>query len=725
MTMSKPAQTQDARGPSRRTLLQAGGAASGSLLLGFHATAAAAAAAPVNGQFAPNAFIRINNQGVVTLIMSQQEMGQGIYTALSQLLADELDADFSKVRFEASPPDDMLYGSPRSHRQSTGGSTSIVNFYTHLRKAGAAGRAMLVQAAASGWKVDPATCRTANGVVYHDASQRQAAYGALAARAGRLKAPADPPLKAEKDLKLIGKPVKRLDTPDKVNGKAVYGIDVMAGKVKVATMRASPVVGGKVRSVDDSRAKLIPGVRQIVVLDDMVAVVGDNMWVAKKGLDALGIVWNDGPNAKINSAQLLRDLRRASQRKGAVAEKAGDPDKALAKNIYQTAYETQNLSHAPMEPLNATVHVTPGGCEIWMGTQVQTRAQATAAKELGIPQDKVILHNHMLGGAFGRRLDVDMVTKAVRIAKQVDGPVKVVWTREEDTRQDMYRPARRNIMKGSVENGRITGWVHHITSPSVQVRMSGRQPKDGVDGGSIDGATELVYDIPNWRVEFVHHESPGVNVGYWRGVGPNNTVFAIESFVDELAKRARKDPVQFRLGMLGKNPRMAACLKLAAAKSNWGAQLGRRVGQGVSIQHVFGSYIATVAEVEVDGDGQVKVRRYTSAIDCGSVVNPDIVKQQVEGGLLFGLTAALYGDITFENGRVQQSNFHDYRALRINETPQIEVHLIRNNEKPGGVGEPGVTCAAPSLLNAIDDSTGIRLRRLPIDRDILAGRKKA
>lgn len=723
--MSKLAETEDTQSLSRRTLLQVGAGAGGGLMLGFHTTMAQAAAAPINGQFAPNAFIRINNQGVVTLIMSQQEMGQGIYTALSQLLADELDADFAKVRFEASPPDDILYGSPRSQRQSTGGSTSIVNFYTHLRKAGAAARAMLVQAAATGWRVDPASCRTANGVVYHDASQRQATYGALAARAGRLKPPADPPLKAEKDLKLIGKPVKRLDTPDKVNGKAVYGIDVMAGKVKVATMRASPVVGGKLRSVDDSRAKLIPGVRQILALDDMVAVVGDNMWAAKKGLDALGIVWNDGPNGKVNSAQLLNDLRRASQRKGAVAEKAGDPDKALAKNIYQTAYETQHLSHAPMEPLNATVHVKPGGCEIWMGTQVQTRAQATAAKELGIPPEKVILHNHMLGGAFGRRLDVDMVTKAVRIAKQVDGPVKVIWTREEDTRQDMYRPARRNILKGSVENGRITGWVHHITSPSVQVRMSGRQPRNGVDGGSVDGATELVYDIPNWRVEFVHHESPGVNVGYWRGVGPNNTIFAIECFVDELARRARKDPVQFRLGMLGKNPRMAACLKLAAEKSNWGAPLGKRIGRGVGIQHVFGSYMATVAEVEVDSGGQVKVRRYTCAIDCGAVVNPDIVKQQVEGGLLFGLSAALHGDITFANGRVQQSNFHDYRVLRIHETPRIDVHLIRNNEKPGGVGEPGTTAAAPALINALDDATGIRLRRLPIDRDVLAGRKKA
>jgi isoquinoline 1-oxidoreductase beta subunit len=708
--------------PSRRAVLTAGAAAGGGLLLGFNLPAEGA----VPAAFQPNAFIRMDPSGRVTLTMPQQEMGQGIYTALAQLLADEMDVPFSAVSVEAAPPNDLLYGSPKSHVQSTGGSQSIRTFYLPMRKAGASARTMLVQAAALGWKVDAATCRTADGAVLHEATGRRIAYAALARQAAKLKPPTDAPLKAAKDLKLIGRSVRRLDTPDKVTGKAVYGIDLMPGKVKVAALMAAPVVGGRLVRVETARAMATPGVRQVVVLDDLVAVVADHTWAATQGLAALAITWNDGPNATMNSAQIWRELRATSARKGAVAHMEGDVDKALSRGErLDAAYELPLLAHAPMEPLNCTVHVRPGGCEIWMGTQVQTRAQTAAAKALGLPPEKVVLHNYMLGGAFGRRLDVDMVTKAVRIGQKVDGPVKVLWTREEDMRQDVYRPAYRNVMAASLERGKIVGWTHKIAAGSVAARMSGKPPKGGVDRGSVDGAVEMPYSIPNRRVEYVQAEPRAVRLGYWRGVGPNNTIFAIESFVDELAHKAGQDPVAFRLAMLDSSPRLGACLKLAAQKAGWGGALPRGVGRGVCVQNVFGSYMATVCEVEVDGDGDLRVRRYVTAVDAGSIVNPDTVVAQIEGGLMFGLSAALYGDITVDRGRVVQSNFNNYRVLRITEAPPVAVHLIRSGAPPGGIGEPGTTAAAPSLANAIHAATGVRLRRLPVDRDVLAGRKKA
>ena len=707
--------------PSRRAVITASAAAGGGLLLGFQPVQAAQARG-----FAPNAFIRIDPRGVVTLTMPQQEMGQGIYTSLAQLLADELDAPLSQVALEAAPPSDALYASPRGRMQMTGGSNSIRGFYAHLRKAGATARAMLVQAAADSWKVAPATCRTADGWVIHDPSGRKLAYGALSTRAASVKPPQAPPLKAAKDLKLIGKPVPRLDTPDKVTGKAVYGIDVALPGMKVAALMAAPVVGGRVRNVDSTAAQAMPGVRQIVVLDDLVAVVADHTWAAKKGLSALKVAWHDGPNGTMNSQRIWQELRIASRRRGAVASDEGDVDKALSEGRrYEADYELPFLAHAPMEPLSCTVEITPGRCEIWTGTQTQTRAQKAAAEAAGVSPDKVTFHNYMLGGAFGRRLDTDMIVKAVRIAREVKGPVKVVWSREEDMRQDMYRPAYRNLMSASLSKGRITGWTHKIAAGSVSARMSGKPLKDGLDRGSVDGATEIPYDIANRRVEYVQAEPRALRLGYWRGVGPNNTIFAIESFVDELAGKAKRDPVAFRLAMLDKAPRLKAALQLAATKSGWGGALPKRVGRGVAVHDVFGAFMATVAEVEVDEDGALDVRRFVCAVDCGTIVNPDTVIAQVEGGVLFGLAAALYGDITVERGRVQQANFNDYRVLRINEAPPVEVHLIRNGADPGGIGEPGTTAAAPSLVNAIAAASGVRLRRLPIDKDVLAGRKKA
>ena len=711
---------------SRRAFLQASGAAGGALLLGFHLPLASAANAQAREPFAPNAFIRIDRKGKVTLIMPQVEMGQGIYTAVAMILAEELDVTLDEVRLEHAPPSDALYGNPFFRIQVTGNSNSVRAFWTPLRAAGAGARAVLVEAAARRWRTDPNACRTDGGKVIHPASGRTLAYAALVEEAGRLTPPREPQLKAVADFKLIGKPLKRLDTPEKVNGKAVYGIDVLPPGVKFATLLACPVFGGKVGHVDDSKAKQVPGVRQIVALEDLLAVVGDHMWAAKQGLAALQITWDEGANAHVTSEQVWEQLRAASEKTGAIAKTAGDVTKGLASGErLEAAYEVPFLAHATMEPLNCTVHLKPDSCEIWVGSQVLSRVQAVAAQLTGLPLDKVTVHNHLIGGGFGRRLEVDYVAKAVRIAKHVDGPVKVVWSREEDIGQGIYRPVYRDRLAASLANGRIVGWSHRITGSSIIARWLPPAFQKGIDIDAVDSAADIPYDIPNLQVEYVRDEPPAVPTGFWRGVGPNNNVFAVESFIDELAKKAGRDPLDFRRDMLAKAPRLRAALELAASKAGWGTALPARAGRGIAAQGAFGSYIATVAEVEVDNNGDVHVQRIVTAVDTGIVVNPDTVVAQLQGGLIFGLTAALYGQITIDKGRVQQSNFHDYRMLRIHEVPKIEVHLIQSGEAPGGIGETGTTAAPPALGNAIYAATGIRLRRLPIDRDVLAGRKPA
>jgi len=710
-------------GLTRRGFLQAGLAAGGALVVGFHLPLArgAQAAKPV---FAPNAFIRIDPHGKVTLIMPQVEMGQGIYTSVAMILADELDADFDQVTLEAAPPDDKLYGNPTFGIQVTGNSNSVRAFWLPLRKAAAGARVILVQAASQQWKVEPASIHTEKGAAIHEASGRKLAYAALIDRAQGLTPPKDPPLKDVKDFKLIGNPFKRFDTPDKVNGKVVYGIDAMPPGVKFATLAACPVFGGTVAHVDDAKAKSLPGVRQVIVLKDFVAVVGDHMWAAKQGLSALDITWNEGPHAAVSSDDVWKQLRAASKTEGAVAKSTGDFAKGLTEgDLLEAAYELPFLAHATMEPMNCTVHVTPTTCEVWVGSQVLSRAQAIAAKVTGLPLDKVTVHNHLIGGGFGRRLEVDMVDSAVQIAKQVDGPVKVVWTREEDIQHDIYRPVYRDTLSATVSKGRIVGWKHRITGSAVIARWLPPAFQKGIDIDAIDSGADIPYDIPNLRVEYVRDEPPAVPTGFWRGVGPNNNVFAIESFMDELAKKSNKDPVAFRRDLLGNSPRLKAALELAAAKAGWGTPLPARTGRGIALQVAFGSFIATVAEAEVDANGEVRVRRMVSAVDTGIVVNPDTVVAQLQGGLIFGLTAALYGNITIHKGRVQQSNFNDYRMLRINEIPQIEVHLIKSAEAPGGIGETGATAAPPALGNALFAATGIRLRRLPIDQDVLSGKK--
>jgi isoquinoline 1-oxidoreductase subunit beta len=577
---------------SRRLLLNGGLAAGFMLPFRLPLRAADEMDYPANGagDFAPNAFIRIDHCGRTTLTMPQVEMGQGIYTAISQVLADELDADFAKVALEHAPPDDALYGNPLFRIQVTGNSNSIRAFWKPLRTAGAAVRAMLVRAAADQWQVDPAGCTAASGTVTHRASGRTLSYGELADAAGRLPVPPSPSLKDLKDFTLIGKPLKRLDTPGKSDGSVIYGIDVMLPGMKFATLAQSPVFGGRIKHVDDSAAKAVPGVRQVVVLDDLVAVVGDHMWAAKKGLDALAITWDEGPHAQLTSAAIWAELRAASKKEGVIAKSVGDVGKGLSQGErFEGEYELPFLAHAPMEPLNCTVRLTPDACEVWTGTQVMTRVQQVAGKAARLPLDKVTVHNHLLGGGFGSRLEADMVDSAVRIAKKVDTPIKVVRTREEDIQHDVYRPAYRDVISASLSGGRIVAWKYRVSGSSVMARWLPPAFQNGIDIDAVDSAVDIPYDIPNLQVEYMRAEPPGVTTGFWRGVGPNNNVFAIECFIDELARKAGADPIAFRRGMLDKTPRLKAALDLVAQKSGWGGPLPARAGRGVSVQPSFGS----------------------------------------------------------------------------------------------------------------------------------------
>jgi isoquinoline 1-oxidoreductase beta subunit len=704
---------------SRRCLLGAGGGTV--LLIAIPMTAEPSAAAAGAATFVPDAFIRIDPTGVVTLIMPQVEMGQGVYTSISAILAEELDAAWATVRVDHAPPNEKLYVNPMLGVQATGNSNSIRGFWRPLRKAGAAARAVLVEAAAKRWGVSASACHTENSEVIHAESGRRIGYGALVASAAKLPLPMEPPLKDPRAFKLIGKPLKRLDTPDKVNGRVVYGIDALPAGVQFATLQQSPVRGGKVVRVEAAKAMAVPGVRQVVVLDDLMAVVGDHMWAAKSGLEALAPVWDDGPNGAVSSEQIWSQLRAASERDGAVAKNVGDASRVFSEGDAITqAYEEPLLAHATMEPLNCTVHVMPGRAEVWIGTQVMTRVQQAVAAATALPADHVTVHQHLLGGGFGRRLEPDMAFAAARIALHVEGPVKVVWTREEDVRHDIYRPAYRDVLSAKLADGRIVAWKHKVAGSAVVARWLPQAYTNDVDFDGVDSAVDQPYDIPVQRVEFVREEPPGIVTGFWRGVGPNNNVFAVESFIDELARHTGEDPLAFRRKHLTKTPRLLAALDLVAEKAMWGERLPPRCGRGVAVQPSFGSFIATVVEAEVDEAGEVRLRRISAAVDAGLIVNPDTVVAQLQGGLIFGLSAALYGEITLRKGRVQQSNFHDYRVMRMNQIPPIDVHLIRNGEPPGGIGETGTTAAIPALRNAIYSATGVALRRMPIDRRLLA-----
>jgi isoquinoline 1-oxidoreductase beta subunit len=643
-------------------------------------------------------------------------MGQGTYTSLPMLIAEELEVDLKQVNVEHAPPNDGLYSNRAIGFQVTGGSTSVRAFWEPLCRAGATARVMLISAAALKWRVDTSSCHAENGQVVHAPTGRRLAYKNLVDQAAMLPTPDNVALKDPKDYRLIGTPAKRLDAPDKVNGKATFGIDAKVPGMKVAAVAACPVIGGKVARVDDSKAKAVKGVLRTIQLANAVAVVADHMGAARKGLAALDIVW-EGGNAHFSTDRLAVQLANAANKPAVIAKQAGDVAKAMkiAAQTVEAVYQLPMLAHATMEPINCTARIHEGGCDVWVGTQVAARAQAAAAAAAGLPLEKVRVHNHLLGGGFGRRLEVDYVTQAVQIARQVEHPVKVVWSREEDIQHDIYRPYYYDrLAAGLDEKGMPIAWRHRVVGSSILARWAPPAFVNGLDSDAVEGATGP-YAFPNLLVDYVRHEPPeGLTTGWWRGVGMTHNAFMVEGFIDELAAAAKKDPVDYRRALLGEDRRARGVLDLAAAKSDWSQALPEGSGRGVALIFGFGSYVAQVAEVDVAKDGRVRVRRVVCAVDCGKAVNPDTIKAQMEGGIIFGITAALYGEITFKDGRVEQGNFDSYQMLRINEAPRIEVFLVESDAAPGGIGEPGTSAVAPAVVNAIFAATGKRLRALPI-----------
>lgn len=677
--------------------------------------------------FAPGAFIRIGADGAIVLILPNVEMGQGVYTGEAALIAEELEVDLDQVLLQPAPPDETLYKQPLLQFQGTGGSTSIRGAWEPLRKAGAQARMMLIAAGEAQLGAPPGTCVARNGSVVHEPSGRALTYGALAEAAARLKPPEEIPLKPLSSFRYIGRPIHRLDTPSKANGSALYGADAVAPGMKHAAVANCPVLGGRLGRVDEAAALSTPGVIQVVRLPNAVAVVADNTWAAMKGLSALEPVWEEGSNARLSSAALwssMLETHRAGP--AAVAVSRGDVRQAWdsAGVRVSAVYRQPLLCHAPMEPMAALVHCRPGGeVEIWCGTQVPSRAQAAAARVAGTTVDRVVLHNMLIGGAFGRKLETDYVEQAVAIAMACPFPVRMLWSREQDTQHDNYRPMYLDEVRAALgDHGRPVSWTHRITGASVTARYApaGMRP-NGVDPDAVEEAEDQVYGaFPNMHVEYVQwRPPPGLTVSWWRGVGPTHSIFVVESFIDELAHRIGSDPLAYRRELLANQPRARAVLDACAADAGWGRPLPPRSGRGVAIQKSFASYLCAIVEVSVDPAGEVRLDRITAAVDCGLAVNPDLVRQQVEGGLIFGLTAALWQKITLRNGRVEQSNFHDYRMLRINETPPVHVRVLASEAAPGGIGETGTTAAAPALVNAIFAATGVRLREVPIDRTAL------
>ena len=696
---------------SRREFLKTGAAVGGSLVLGFALPGASRPADAATTAFQPNAFLRIAPDSTITVIVGLSEMGQGVLTAIPQLVAEDLEADWTKIRFEQAPVDDA-YKNPVFGIQATGGSTSVRGHWEPMRKAGATAREMLVAAAADTWKVDKSACRAANGWVLHS-SGRKLRYGELAGKAATMPVPTDVKLKGPGEFTILGKSPRRLDSPGKVNGAAQFGIDVTLPGMLVAVVARSPVIGGKVASFNADKAKAIPGVRHVVQIGSGVAVVAEGFWAARKGRDALDVKWDDGANAALSSESISRALAELTDKPAVVARKDGDVTAVKPAKSIDAAYEVPYLAHACMEPMNCTASVTPGAVEIWASTQAPGINQTVLAKIAGVEPKQVKVHTMMLGGGFGRRFAQDFAIDAVQVSKAVGAPVKVIYTREDDTRGQFYRPAARVRLAGGIDESGRPALFHARVACSSVFKAAGFPLKDGIDETAVEGLKDWPYDTPNVQVEWAELE-PRVGVWFWRSVGNSENAFFAESFIDEMAHAAGKDPFEYRRSLLSRHARHRRVLELAAEKAGWGGPLAAGRARGIAVSESFGSYVAEVAEVSLGKEGRPRVHRVVCAVDCGMTVNPEIVRRQMQSAIVFALSAALYGQITIKDGRVEQGNFHDYPIVRIDEAPQIDVHIVASSEHPGGVGEPGTPPLAPAVANALFALTGKRIRRLPI-----------
>ncbi|WP_333841145.1 xanthine dehydrogenase family protein molybdopterin-binding subunit [Pelomicrobium sp.] len=713
----------------RRVFLKGSAALAGSLIIGFHlptrgARAAQSADAATGGTFAPNAFLRIAPDNTVTVIVKHLEMGQGVYTGLPTLLAEELEVDWKQVRVEAAPADVARYANLAwgGAAQGTGGSTSLANSWEQLRRAGAMARQMLITAAAQTWNVGAGGLKAEKGFVIDPQSGRRLSYGELTAKAASLPPPTDVKLKTPSQWRLIGRSVPRKDSPEKVNGAAVFAVDVKLPGMLTAVVARPPRFGGRVKRFDAQKAKAMPGVKAVVEIPQGVAVVATDFWSALQARNALVIEWDETRAFTGGSEELFRRYAELAQQPGTVARKEGNAEAALdsAARRLGATFEFPFLAHAPMEPLSSVVRLTDEVCEVWAGSQLQTLDQAVAARIAGLPPERVRIHTLLAGGSFGRHANptADYIAEGVAVAaatRALGAPIRLMWTREDDIRGGYYRPLYvHRITAGLDTAGRPVAWLQRIVGQSILkgTPFEGMM-KDGIDPTSVEGATNLPYTIPHLQVE-LHTVDIGVPVLWWRSVGSTHTAFSTEVMMDMLAHAAGQDPVAFRLELLAKHPRHAGVLKLAAEKAGWGRALPRNRGQGVAVHESFHSFVAQVAEVTVRDEGTFSVDRVVCAVDCGVAVNPDVVRAQMESGIVFGLSAALYGAITLKDGTVVQSNFSDYPVLRLDETPKIEVHIVKSEAPPTGVGEPGVPPIAPAVANALFAATGKWLTKLPL-----------
>ncbi|WP_160295239.1 xanthine dehydrogenase family protein molybdopterin-binding subunit [Geobacter sp. OR-1] len=691
--------------------------------LGYRVFSAADAAA---GEFVPSVWLTIAPNETVTVMVAKSEMGQGVSTSLPMLVADELEANWGSVRFVFAPADDK-FRDPVWGTQATGGSTSIRHLYEPLRLAGAAAREMLIAAAAREWKVPAEECLAANGVVRHKRKLKSFSFGQLTSMVAGIAPPAKPKLKTPQEFRLIGKEIPRLDVPEKVSGAAIFGMDVKVPGMLVAAVAHPPLIGAHPASYSSAAALKIKGVRQIIKLPKGVAVCADSLPAARGGVDVLKIKW-EGGDPKLDNASLDARFAKALNESGIKAKETGDPATAFnaAAKKLEATFSLPYLAHATMEPMNCTAHITAERCEVWAPTQNQTGVKAMAEKISGLPADKVLVNTTYLGGGFGRRFETDVVEEALLLAKATGKPVKVIWAREDDFRNDFYRPMNLSRVAASLDSqGKITGWQHKVVCPSIFARVFPDTMKNGVDQAAVEGVANLDYDVPNLSVNYVRIDTP-VPVGFWRSVGSSHNAFVVETMMDELAYLAGVDPVEFRLSHLGGNPNAYAVVKTASMRAGWGKPLPSGKGRGFAFHRSFDTNVAMVAEVAVDRkSGRVKVSRVVCAVDCGPVVNPEIVRSQIEGAVCFGLSAALKERVEIAAGGVVSGNFSNYDLLRMNEAPRIEVHLVKGQDKPGGIGEPGVPPIAPAVANAVFAAIGARFRELPLSpKAILKALKK-